>query len=124
MRSSGTTKFFLDWSVVVRVKSRTACFAGPSFHEASGLTGVWACPRVLRIEAAAAVAAVPTSIDRRLIPPVCGDLMFATFRAPYQCRPFKRTLQILDPSRMRETIACAFATLDAPAATAGYIANN
>jgi hypothetical protein len=27
---------------------------------------------------------------------------------------FKRTLQILDPSRMRETIACAFATLDAP----------
>src|SRR5690242_21411274 len=35
MRSSGGTKFELAWSVVVRTNSMIACFAGPSFHDAS-----------------------------------------------------------------------------------------
>ena len=35
MRSSGGTKFGLDWSVVACTKSTIACFAGPSFHEGS-----------------------------------------------------------------------------------------
>src|SRR5262245_46757110 len=36
MRCSGGTNFGLVWSVVTRTKSRIACFAGPSFHDARG----------------------------------------------------------------------------------------
>ncbi len=36
MRSSGGTKFGLARSVVVFTKSKIACFAGPSFQDASG----------------------------------------------------------------------------------------
>ncbi len=47
MRSSGGTKLLLDGSVVARMKSRIACFAGPSFQEASGIAD-WASAGVAR----------------------------------------------------------------------------
>src|SRR5260221_7800609 len=40
MRSSAGTNFELPCSVVARTKSRIACFAAPSFQEASGALGV------------------------------------------------------------------------------------
>src|SRR5271170_8164287 len=43
MRSSGGTNFGLAGSVVTRTKSRIACFAGPSFHEANGSDGKGPC---------------------------------------------------------------------------------
>src|ERR1700744_542794 len=43
MRSSAGTNFELPGSVVARTKSTIACFAGPSFQEASdALNVVWA----------------------------------------------------------------------------------
>src|ERR1044072_9092458 len=40
MRSSGFTNLALAWSVVARTKSTIACFAAPSFHDASGAPDV------------------------------------------------------------------------------------
>ena len=40
MRSSGGTNFGLALSVVARTNSTIACFAGPSFHEGSGSSGL------------------------------------------------------------------------------------
>src|SRR5262249_54473639 len=48
MRSSGGTKFGFARSVVDRTKSRIACFAGPSFHEASSFAGACAREAVAR----------------------------------------------------------------------------
>src|ERR1700685_4255038 len=50
MRCSGGTNFGLVESVVVPTKSTIACFAGPSFHEASTLPGgaVCACAEAVR----------------------------------------------------------------------------
>jgi hypothetical protein len=69
MRSSGATKFLLDWSVVARTKSRIACFAGPSFHE--GRTPAGACAFAVVATSSPGSdgsAATVDSSPRRLIP--------------------------------------------------------
>jgi hypothetical protein len=79
MRSSSATNALLDCSVVARTKSKIACFAGPSFHEASGLAAVWVCaaancPTVTAVAAAAATVVVaPSSIERRLVSPTLAN---------------------------------------------------
>jgi hypothetical protein len=51
--------------IVALTKSRIACFAGPSFYEASG-TDVWAFVSVdLSVAAVATIADAASSIDRR-----------------------------------------------------------
>ncbi len=69
MRSSGGTKSLLDASVVARMKSRIACFAGPSFHEASGAAD-WASAGVqaARSPGSAGKPASAPSTKRRLRP--------------------------------------------------------
>src|SRR5208283_2845976 len=68
MRSSGGTKSLLAGSVVTRTKSRIARFAGPSFHEASGVV-LWASAAVAsRSPGRAGIAASAPSTRRRLRP--------------------------------------------------------
>ena len=62
-------------SVVTRTKSRIACFAGPSFHEASGAP-VWASAAVAsRSPGSAGIAPRAPSTRRRLSPSEVFDDM-------------------------------------------------
>src|SRR3978361_1925585 len=81
MRSSGATKALLDGSVAARTKSRIACFADPSFHEASELTGVWAFVSAEPSAAAVATIAVAEiNSDRRPSASACEEQWSAIFR--------------------------------------------
>ena len=67
MRSSGGTNVGLAWSVVAATNARIACFAGPSFHEASG--SVWA--RAGATNSRTAQSAKATANQDRLMPVKC-----------------------------------------------------
>ena len=84
MRSSGCTNVGLAGSVVARMKSRIACFAGPSFHDASGVV-LWAYAVVAsRSPGSAGMAASPLSINRRLRPlgPEDGKVVLPFCQSP------------------------------------------
>src|SRR5215469_9374205 len=68
MRSSGGTNFGLERSVVARTKSTIACFAGPSFHEASVFAASCARAVLVRPAGSAGKTARVASNVRRLIP--------------------------------------------------------
>src|SRR5215468_3635764 len=79
MRSSGGTNFELVRLVVDRTKSKIACFAGPSFHEASWPDDGCAHAEPARSHAGIGSAARPESRPRRLM--VIGSgLMLPSFQ--------------------------------------------
>ena len=76
MRSSGGTKLGLARSVVACTKSRIACFAGPSFHEASGV--VCACAAVVpnSVGSAGSAASTPSMKRRPATAEVADDMVW------------------------------------------------
>jgi hypothetical protein len=87
MRSSGGTNFGLERSVVARTKSTIACFAGPSFHEASVFAASCAHAVVAPSHSAGKTTTVASSV-RRLIEDAVGFMIFLFHRVPMQTLQF------------------------------------
>src|SRR5271170_3604638 len=73
MRSSGGTNFWPDASVVVRTKSRIACFAGPSFHDGSAAVDVAVCADAETDKNRAHIAGRSAKVEMRARRPMSVD---------------------------------------------------